>query len=187
MKTLWTNGLRWLGTIAAMVVGLVSASAGPVRADANPSTAPIAAASDQSAHAALNVHFFHGLAADIRAAIYEQGEGQRAQLAAQIRPVDPAAVARFLGHYDSGWRVVLSDPETLRITHDQRASRLRALPDGSYVGIDGFLLATRVHFSTDEGGSRLMKIEGFDPGGVPPLQWLTGNRILHWPEPALGR
>ena len=45
--------------------------------------------------------------------------------------------------------------------------RIRA--EGSY----GFLLGTKIHLSTAPASVQLMQVDGFEPGGRPPLQWLT--------------
>jgi hypothetical protein len=78
-------------------------------------------------------------------------------------------VGPYLGAYAHGWRLTLDDSATLRLIHDQRPVRLGAMPDGGYVGLDGFLVGQRVQLSGVGELAPQMEIEGF-----PPVAWLTG-------------
>lgn len=116
-----------------------------------------------------------GLYRDIPAALAQaepEIEAQMAQLAAQTRPVDSAAVAPYLGFYGSGFRLRLDDAGVLRLDHDVRSLPLLALPNGNYVVTDGpgSLLAKTVSFAATPTGDRMMRIEGLDP-----VRWLTGG------------
>jgi CubicO group peptidase (beta-lactamase class C family) len=115
----------------------------------------------------------YGLNRDVNATLaaqYAERAQQRAELAAQAGPVDAAAVAPYLGAYSRGWSLELVDPTTLRVTHDVRPTRLKALPDGSYVGIDGMLLGQRIRLLQEAGSAPEMEIVG-----GPRLVWLTGS------------
>ncbi|HET7094003.1 MAG TPA: serine hydrolase domain-containing protein, partial [Thermomicrobiales bacterium] len=99
-------------------------------------------------------------------------EARSARLAAQTRPVDPAAVAPYLGFYGFGFRLRLDDAGVLRLEHDVRSMPLLALPNGNYVVADGpgSLLGQTVSFTANSHGGRVMQIEGLDP-----VRWLTGG------------
>jgi CubicO group peptidase (beta-lactamase class C family) len=95
-----------------------------------------------------------------------------ADLAAQTRPVDPAAIGPYLGLYSSGFTVRLDDAGVLRLEHDIRSMPLLALPDGTYVVGDGpaAVLGKTVTFAPDASGVPTMTIDGFDP-----VRWLTAG------------
>jgi CubicO group peptidase (beta-lactamase class C family) len=104
------------------------------------------------------------------AAQFEERMQERAVLGAQAGPVDMAAVAPYLGWYTHNWSLDMADPTTMLVSHDVRSSRLKALPDGDYVGIDGLLVGQRVQFSRDENGWPEMQIVN-----GPRLVWLSGS------------
>jgi CubicO group peptidase (beta-lactamase class C family) len=99
-------------------------------------------------------------------------EAQTAELAAQTRPVDPAAAAPYLGLYEEGFRVRLDEAGGLRLDHDIRSLPLLALPDGTYVVASGpdVVRAQPVAFATGADGVPVMTIQGF-----APVRWLTGG------------
>ena len=99
-------------------------------------------------------------------------EARTAELAAQTGPVDPAAVAPYLGQYEDGFLVRLDNSGVLYLEHDIRAMPLLALPDGSYVVADGpdVVLEQPVTFNIDPNGLPVMAIQGFSP-----VRWLTGG------------
>jgi CubicO group peptidase (beta-lactamase class C family) len=116
-----------------------------------------------------------GLYRDLPAAVARaepEIEARSAQLAVPTRPVDPTAVAPWLGFYGSGFRLRLDDAGVLRLDHDVRSMPLLALPNGDYVVADGpgTLLEQTVSFTTNPSGSRSMRIDGLDP-----VRWLTGG------------
>jgi hypothetical protein len=108
------------------------------------------------------------LLATVPAAVAQQNE----ELADQTRPVDPAAVAPYLGLYADGFRVRLHPPDELRLEHDIRSFRLLTLASGGYVVADGpaMVQGKSVTFASAADGSRMLKIDGFEPAA-----WLTGG------------
>ncbi|HEU0114223.1 MAG TPA: hypothetical protein VFQ80_06090, partial [Thermomicrobiales bacterium] len=99
-------------------------------------------------------------------------EARSARLAAQTRPVDPAAVAPYLGMYGEGWRLRQDDAGVLRLDHDVRSMPLLAMPDGTYIGADGpaTVLGQTIAFTTAGASGRTMRI-----GDLDPARWLTGG------------
>jgi CubicO group peptidase (beta-lactamase class C family) len=99
-------------------------------------------------------------------------DAPRAELAAQTRSVDPAAVTPYQGLYEDGFRVRLDDAGALYLDHDIRSMPMVALPDGTYVIASGpdVVLQQRVSFDADTNGVPIMTITGFDP-----VRWLTGG------------
>jgi hypothetical protein len=99
-------------------------------------------------------------------------DAPRAELAAQTRSVDPAAVTPYQGLYEDGFRVRLDDAGALYLDHDIRSMPMVALPDGAYVIASGpdVVLQQRVSFDADTNGGPIMTITGFDP-----VRWLTGG------------
>lgn len=96
-----------------------------------------------------------------------------AELAAQTRPVDQAAVAPYLGLYSQRFRLRSPAAGQLRLDHDIRSFPVLALPDGSYVLADGpGIIQGRKLTLTGDGRAnpRRLTIEGFDP-----VTWLTGE------------
>lgn len=101
-----------------------------------------------------------------------KAEAQKAELAAQTRPVDPGVLDRYLGSYQDGFRLRLDDAGVLWLEHDIRGMPLLALPDGSYVVASGpdVVLGQRVSFDVDADTIPVMTVEGFRPA-----RWLTGG------------
>jgi len=99
-------------------------------------------------------------------------QARRADLAQQTRPVDPTAIAPYLGRYSRGFTLRLAGAHDVRLEHDIRSMPLLALPDGGYIVTDGpeVMLGQVVTFARDGSGVPLMTITGFDP-----LRWLTGG------------
>ena len=106
------------------------------------------------------------------AAVAAMDAQQRAELAGQTRPVDPAAVTPYLGLYANGFRLRLDMAGALWLEHDIRSMPLLALADGGCVVTDGssWVLGKRVTFATGVDGRPTMTIEGFEP-----VAWLTGG------------
>jgi CubicO group peptidase (beta-lactamase class C family) len=101
---------------------------------------------------------------------------QYGRLADQVAPVDPDAVAPYVGQYEQGWRIELRAPEgdaatepTLWLTRDVRAWQLMALPT-DYIVIGGPLFTLPVSFSEEEGSIQMLL--GVTPEG-PPLAALA--------------
>jgi len=95
-------------------------------------------------------------------------------LADQVQPVDPDAVAPYVGQYAQGWRIELRPPEgdtatepTLWLTRDVRAWQLMALPT-DYIIIGGPLFTMPVGFAAEDGSIRLLL--GVTPEGPPPAE-----------------
>ncbi len=99
-------------------------------------------------------------------------DDQKAQLAAQTRPVVPDEVAPWLGLYSDGFFLRLDDAGGLWLDHDIRSLPLLALADGGYVMVDGpgVISARTVTFAEDATGLPTMSIDGFDT-----VRWLTGG------------
>lgn len=108
----------------------------------------------------------------ILADLLPEGESYAADLAAQTRPVDAAAVQPYLGLYERGFRLRLDEAGTLHLDHDIRSMPLLAMVDGGYITTSGpaIILAKRVTFTGDPATQLTMTIEGFDP-----VRWLTAG------------
>jgi CubicO group peptidase (beta-lactamase class C family) len=91
---------------------------------------------------------------------YRTALGDLRKLGRRARPVDPHAVAPFLGYYEGGYRLLLEGRD-LRIRQGSRIMPLRAL-DGGYVMSGGFLVGTRVKLERDSDGVRRMELVGFE-------------------------
>ena len=101
-----------------------------------------------------------------------------ADLAATTRPVDPAAVAPYLGLYSGGFSLELDDAD-LELHHDIRTMRVRAVDSGDYVIVNGpsVVRSKTLTLATDDRGTRTMTITA-DPQQPPifgPVVWLTGD------------
>lgn len=99
-------------------------------------------------------------------------QAQMAELAQQAQPVDPVAIAPYLGRYSRGFTLRLDEVQELRLDHDIRSLPLRAMPDGSYIVTDGpgIMLGQTVTFARDVRDVPTMTITGFEP-----MRWLTGG------------
>lgn len=85
-----------------------------------------------------------------------------AALGASTRPADAATVAPWLGSYERGWRVEMV-AGVLRIVQGVWTMQLRALPDGRYLVIDGWMMPRCVQFARDADSTPTMAVEGFAP------------------------
>jgi CubicO group peptidase (beta-lactamase class C family) len=90
-------------------------------------------------------------------------------LAAETRPVDGDAIAPFLGYYERGYRLAFDAAGALRLHEGSRATRLLALPDGSYVVASGSLAGIPVRFGRDQTGMPVLELEGMET-----VRWLSG-------------
>lgn len=77
------------------------------------------------------------------------------------RPVDPHAVAPFLGYYEGGYRLVL-DNRDLRILLGPRVMPVRAMSDGGYIMSGGLVVGTRVVLDRDSDGVPRMELVGLE-------------------------
>jgi hypothetical protein len=100
---------------------------------------------------------------------YEDAAGQLAAQAAQAVPVDPAAIAPFLGYYEEGFRLAFDDAGALRLHIQNRAWRVLGQPDGSYVLGSGLLVGAVMHLLRDAVG-----VPQLDLQDVGPLRWQSG-------------
>lgn len=111
----------------------------------------------------LNVRF--GLdrgSTDAIAAQYQKVKDQLNKQAAQARPVDPKAIAPYLGYYEKGWLLAFDDEGTLRLHQNSRALPLLVMPDGSYVMAGGTIPGNAVTFTRDNTGMRWMTIKDIE-------------------------
>jgi hypothetical protein len=124
---------------------------------------------------ALNVFLEHRFDLDVGnidamvVAGYEDAAGQLAAQAAQAVPVDPAAIAPFLGYYEEGFRLAFDDAGALRLHIQNRAWRVLGQPDGSYVLGSGLLVGTAMNLLRDAVG-----VPQLDLQDVGPLRWQSG-------------
>ncbi|MGI8485133.1 MAG: serine hydrolase domain-containing protein, partial [Thermomicrobiales bacterium] len=108
---------------------------------------------------------------DVIVSQYKDATKQLTDLAAQTGPVDPAAIAPYLGFYQRGYSLAFDERGALRVRQSARSIRLLALPDGGYVMASGIAIGVIVNFSQDRGGMRWMEI--------------TDIETVHWfSEPA---
>jgi CubicO group peptidase (beta-lactamase class C family) len=91
------------------------------------------------------------------------------QLAAQADPVDPAAAAPYLGHYEKGWSLGFAADGSLRLRLGPRSFRMMAMPDGSYVMASGYALGQPVDLTRDENGMPRLAIRDFET-----VNWTVG-------------
>lgn len=118
----------------------------------------------------LSAHF--GLNRGMNEAVvaqYQVAEQHLSDLTAQAAPVDPDAVAPYLGFYEKGWRLAFDPDGALRLRQGSRAIPLLALPDGSYVMAGGVLPGNVVHLSQDEVNMAWLEIEG-----IETVRWTNG-------------
>ncbi len=92
---------------------------------------------------------------------YQTAMSALRKLGRLARPVDPHAVAPWLGHYERGYRLVL-DNRDLRILLGPRVMPLRAMPDGGYIMSGGLVVETRVTLDRDTDGVRRMELAGLE-------------------------
>ncbi len=107
---------------------------------------------------------------EVIVAQYQAGEQRLTDLAAQVEPIDPEAIAPYLGFYEKGWRLAFDTDGELRLHQISRALRLLAMPDGSYVIADGLTAGIPVHFSRDETGMPWLEIVN-----IETARWLSSG------------
>jgi CubicO group peptidase (beta-lactamase class C family) len=100
---------------------------------------------------------------------YEDATGQLADQAAQAVPVDPAAIAPYLGYYEEGFRLAFDATGTLRLWLQPRAWRVLGQADGSYVIASGVLAGKALSFSRDAVGVPRMELHDF-----ATVRWQSG-------------
>lgn len=100
---------------------------------------------------------------------YEDAAGQLATQAAQAVPVDPAAIAPFLGYYEQDFRLAFDDAGALRLYIKNRAWRVLGQPDGSYVLGSGLLVGTAIKLLWDAVGVPQMELQD-----VATVRWQSG-------------
>jgi CubicO group peptidase (beta-lactamase class C family) len=113
-----------------------------------------------------------GLTADTNAALvseYQAAAQTLADQAAQAVPVDPAALAPFLGYYEEGFQLACDAEGTLRLALPPRAWRVLGQPDGSYVIGSSFLAGTALSFSQDAVGVPQLDLQEFGT-----VRWQSG-------------
>jgi CubicO group peptidase (beta-lactamase class C family) len=106
---------------------------------------------------------------DTLVSLYQAIAQQLQDQADQAGPVDPAAIAPYLGYYEHGYRLAFDAASVLRIRQSARATRLLAMPDGSYIAGSGILAGSAVHFSRDSSGNPQMAITGAET-----VRWQSG-------------
>jgi beta-lactamase class C len=99
-------------------------------------------------------------------------DARSAELAAQTEPVDPIAIAPYLGLYEDGFRLRFSEDGALFLDHDIRSMPVLGLADGEYVVTagPGVIQGQKVAFAASANGTPTMTIAGF-----APVRWLTGG------------
>jgi CubicO group peptidase (beta-lactamase class C family) len=100
---------------------------------------------------------------------YQDTKQKLADKAAHAGPVDKAAIAPYLGYYEHGYQLAFDPAGVLRIRQSARATRVLAIPDGSYVAASGILAGSAVQFSFDGTGNPQMAIEGAET-----VRWQSG-------------
>jgi CubicO group peptidase (beta-lactamase class C family) len=113
-----------------------------------------------------------GLTAGTNAALvsaYQDAAGTLADQAAQAVPVDPAAIAPFVGYYEEGFQLAFDAGGTLRLALPPRAWRVLGQPDGSYVIGSGFPVGTALSFSRDAVGVPQMDLQE-----LGTVRWQSG-------------
>ena len=84
-------------------------------------------------------------------------------------PVDPAAIAPFLGYYEEGFRLAFDAAGALRLHLQNRAWRVLGQPDGSYVVGSGLLAGAAISFSRDAVGVPQMEVQD-----LATVRWQSG-------------
>jgi CubicO group peptidase (beta-lactamase class C family) len=88
---------------------------------------------------------------------YQKAVSDLRKLGRQSRPVDPRAVAPFLGYYEGGYQVVPAKRE-LQVRIGPRVMPVRAMKDGDYVMSGGLLVGTNVKLDRDADGVPRMEL-----------------------------
>jgi CubicO group peptidase (beta-lactamase class C family) len=102
-------------------------------------------------------------------AAYGVASRQLADLAAQARPVDAAALVPYLGSYERGYGVQLDAAGVPRLRFSTRALRLLPHVGGGYVVASGLLAGVGVRFSRDATGIPQLTLEE-----IETVRWLSG-------------
>lgn len=102
-------------------------------------------------------------------AAYRDALGQLTGLAAQATPVDATAIAPFLGSYEKGYGLSLDAAGGLRLLLGARATRVLAMPDGSYIAASGLFAGTPIQLVRTSSGTPLMTLQDFES-----VSWLSG-------------
>jgi hypothetical protein len=123
---------------------------------------------------ALNLLLEHRFAldADPQGAVisgYEAAARRLADQAAQAVPVDPTAIAPFLGYYEEGFRLAFDAAGTLRLHLQNRAWRVLGQPDGSYAIGSGSGVGGVIHLTRDAVGVPLLELQDFGT-----VRWQSG-------------
>jgi hypothetical protein len=100
---------------------------------------------------------------------HQDAAHQLDDLARAARPVDPVAVAPYLGHYEKGWSLAFDGDGSLRLRQSSRAFRGMAMADDSYVIAGGFPAGLPLRFVRDENGMPWLEIPD-----VERVRWLVG-------------
>lgn len=110
----------------------------------------------------------HGSAQAV-AGQYQRVRDKLNKQAALARPVDPKAIAPYLGYYEKGWSLVFDETGALYLRQSSRSLRILGMPDGSYVLAGGVLPGNGVSFTRDSAGMPEMTIER-----IETIRWTTG-------------
>jgi CubicO group peptidase (beta-lactamase class C family) len=100
---------------------------------------------------------------------YEVAASRLADQAAQAVPVDPAAIAPFLGYYNEGFRLAFDAAGALRLHLQNRAWRVLGQPDGSYVIGNGSLVGAVINLTRDAVDVPILELQDFATVG-----WQSG-------------
>lgn len=112
---------------------------------------------------------------------YQDTARQLDDLARQALPVDPVAVAPYLGHYEKGCSLAFDGEGSLRLRQSSRAIRVMAMPDGGYVIAGGFSAGLPLRFFRDENG-----LSWLDIPEVERVRWLVGPADWSGPKSDIG-
>jgi CubicO group peptidase (beta-lactamase class C family) len=100
---------------------------------------------------------------------YEAAASRLADQAAQAVPVDPTAIASFLGYYEEGFRLAFDAAGALRLHLQNRAWRVLGQPDGGYVVGSGLLVGAVINLTRDAVGVPLLELQDF-----ATVRWQSG-------------
>jgi CubicO group peptidase (beta-lactamase class C family) len=100
---------------------------------------------------------------------YDTAASHLADQAAQAVPVDPAAIAPYVGYYEEGFRLAFDAAGALRLHLQNRAWRVLGQPDGSYVIGSGLLGGAAISLLRDAVGVPLLDLPDFGT-----VRWQSG-------------
>jgi len=83
------------------------------------------------------------------------------QLGRQAGPVDPSAIAPFLGYYEGGYSLV-RDGRDLQLRISSRVMPLEVMPDGRYVMSGGLMVGVPVKLAIESDGVPHVEIVGLE-------------------------